>query len=226
MKPRTPQSMIALSLLTLFLTLVQTPLAVASETVSSDELNLWLSALAQFEARFEQRSYNELGVLAELSSGQLAIARPSRFRWDYETPFEQMILADGKQLWIYDIEMEQITVRSLADSMEALPSVLLSGEVDEILKTFSLTRKESKQSEQKESVMVLTLVPKQPTELLERVQLTLSSDSYQPKKLEIYDSYGRLTLLHFEKYQPLLENDFDRFKMQIPSDVDVVGQPQ
>lgn len=214
-----------------------------SSGVSIEELTTWLGPLTQFEAKFEQQSFNEAGVLTETSAGQMAIARPGRFRWDYTTPFEQTILADGQQLWIYDIEMEQITVRALDDSVESLPSVLLSGEVEEILQKFTVTRirsgnnTPSDESPSDQSVALaieaergltieLTLVPSLPSEALARIRLLLTAHDHYPEILEIYDPYGRLTKFVFSKYHRLSEIDFDRFKMQIPPGVDVVGQPQ
>jgi outer membrane lipoprotein carrier protein len=67
------------------------------------------------------------GRITERATGALSIARPDRFRWDYREPYEQVIVADGRRLWLYDSDLQQVTVRSLAEGLGSTPAMLLSG---------------------------------------------------------------------------------------------------
>ena len=78
---------------------------------SLDSLDRFYNTVHTYTARFNQVVLDEGLVPIEESSGVMQIARPGRFRWDYEPPNEQTIGGDGTRVWIYDIELEQITVR-------------------------------------------------------------------------------------------------------------------
>jgi outer membrane lipoprotein carrier protein len=74
------------------------------------------------------------------SSGKFAIARPNKFRFEYQKPFEQLMLSDGQTLWIYDVDLQQLTQRKMADVMQGTPAVLLTGSsLKELEKYFVLT---------------------------------------------------------------------------------------
>src|SRR5262245_20221542 len=95
-------------------------LAYAAHAASADtgaaHVEQFLHGLQSFEANFNQRLTDKSGRILDESSGRLAIQRPNRFRWDYLEPSEQVIVADGKRIWLYDPELEQVTVRRLDDT--------------------------------------------------------------------------------------------------------------
>ncbi|GJL80922.1 MAG: outer-membrane lipoprotein carrier protein [marine bacterium B5-7] len=101
-----------------------------SATASSnalDELNRFYSDVSTFGADFEQVVLDENLNRVEESSGHMWISRPGKFRWDYEPPLEQQIVSDGERVWVYDIELEQVTVRRLDDALGRTPAILLAG---------------------------------------------------------------------------------------------------
>ena len=79
------------------------------------------------QAQFKQVLTDRNGQTIEEASGTLAISRPDRFRWDYRKPYEQVIVADVTRIWIYDSDLEQVTVRKLDETLSATPAMLLSG---------------------------------------------------------------------------------------------------
>lgn len=203
----------------------------AETVVTADQLTKWLKPLMQFQADFIQRTFDELGVLNESSEGHMSIARPDRFLWNYKTPFEQIILADGQQFWIYDIDMEQITVRPLDKATDSLPSLLLSGEVDEILQKFEITAHERSRSELPVrqttiKILELLLAPREKTAGLKMIRLQLKRPDLEPIMLELFDEFDRSTQFVFRDYQWLKPNELNRFEMKVPDNVDVVGHPQ
>ena len=94
---------------------------------SITRVDAYLARLSTLTAGFVQVVQDKQGQVTERATGTLSISRPDRFRWDYQQPYAQTIVADGKKLWLYDPDLEQVTVRSLAQGLGATPAMLLSG---------------------------------------------------------------------------------------------------
>lgn len=95
--------------------------------VGAEKLEAFLEGVDTLTAAFTLSLLDpELQVLEE-SQGTLRIKRPGRFRWDYTEPYEQLVLSDGEQLWLYDSDLEQASVRQLDESLSTTPAMLLSG---------------------------------------------------------------------------------------------------
>lgn len=90
-------------------------------------LQNYIDSVASLQADFEQIMFDADSNITQVSTGNFRLLRPGRFRWDYQEPYEQTIVADGKRLWIYDADLEQVTVRRMDDSFAATPATLLSG---------------------------------------------------------------------------------------------------
>ncbi|MBS1270356.1 MAG: Outer-membrane lipoprotein carrier protein [Gammaproteobacteria bacterium] len=93
-------------------------------------LNHFFSEVQTYSARFQQVVLDEGFNPIEESSGRVTIKRPGRFRWDYEPPNEHRIISDGDKVWVYDVELEQVTVRSLEEAVGGTPAGLLAGGAD------------------------------------------------------------------------------------------------
>lgn len=85
---------------------------------AAERLALALSGWQRLAASFEQEVLDDAGALVEQSRGQVVLQRPDRFRWDYTEPYRQTIVADGERVWVYDVALEQVTVRPYAASTE------------------------------------------------------------------------------------------------------------
>ena len=83
--------------------------------------------LQSLRADFIQRVFDERSRVVQSSSGQMLMQKPGKFRWDYRTPAEQIIVADGNRLWAYDVDLAQVTVRKLDKALGSTPLALLSG---------------------------------------------------------------------------------------------------
>jgi outer membrane lipoprotein carrier protein len=103
------------------------PLGLVASTAfaQSSLLDAFARDVRGLEGRFEQRVLDSDGREIEHSSGRVAIAAPRQFRWEYESPFPQLIVADGQQVWIYDPDLEQVTVRQQSDEEQASPLAAL-----------------------------------------------------------------------------------------------------
>jgi outer membrane lipoprotein carrier protein len=91
------------------------------------EVEKYLSGLASWSADFEQTIDDGHGNVLRTAAGRLYLQRPGKFRWDYTKPSEQLVLADGKQIWFYDKDLAQANVRDMDTSLASTPASLLSG---------------------------------------------------------------------------------------------------
>jgi len=104
------------------------PLHAADEAPAPALLRAFLSDVQTLEAAFRQTLVEPETGREQVSEGRLYLKRPKQFRWDYRDPAPQLVVADGTDLWLYDPDLEQVTVRSLDDGLSSTPAVLLSGE--------------------------------------------------------------------------------------------------
>ena len=115
---------VTFALLGCLLSLLSAPGASASPTT---EVEKYLGGLATWSADFTQTIDDGHGKVMRSAAGKLALQKPGKFRWDYSQPSEQLILADGKQIWFYDKDLQQANVRDMDASLANTPAVLLSG---------------------------------------------------------------------------------------------------
>jgi outer membrane lipoprotein carrier protein len=118
------KSTIAAALLISALALLRPAAGLASPT---SEVEKYLSGLATWSADFKQTIDDGHGKIVRSAAGKLYLQKPGKFRWDYAEPSEQLILADGKQIWFYDKDLQQANVRNMDASLANTPAVLLSG---------------------------------------------------------------------------------------------------
>ncbi len=108
------------------LILLQSWLPAAAQAESIAQFDRFFEEVLTFKARFTQTIFDENLVPLEESSGQVRISRPGRFRWDYDPPVEQAIVADGERMWVYDMDLEQVTIRKLTDALGTSPAAVIS----------------------------------------------------------------------------------------------------
>jgi chaperone LolA len=89
-------------------------------------LKAFLSSTQTLSADFTQQVIKE-GKVSRASSGRFELSRPNRLRWEYKKPFEQLIVADGKQLWTFDPDLNQATVRQQSNALAQTPAAILAG---------------------------------------------------------------------------------------------------
>ena len=106
------------------LALLSVPASRASPTA---EVEKYLSGLASWSGDFKQTIDDGHGKVVRSAAGKLSLQKPGKFRWDYSEPSEQVIFADGKEIWFYDKDLQQANVRDMDASLANTPAVLLSG---------------------------------------------------------------------------------------------------
>jgi outer membrane lipoprotein carrier protein len=200
----------------LFLTLwAHVTLAASDPAAGRQKVEGFLQGLQSLQAQFKQTLTDRNGQTVEQASGTLAIRRPDRFRWDYREPNEQVIVADGARIWLYDADLEQVTVRKLDDTLSATPAMLLSGQGN-LEQNFSVT-----QTSQEGGVLWVRMQPKRDDTDFKWVRLGF--DGAALKFMELADKLGQTTHLEFSQLERNPALDPSRFTFSVPPGADVIG---
>lgn len=202
----------------LVLILMMRPEAYAADDLGAARarVDAFLNGLQGLQAQFVQVLTDRNGRVIEETSGTLAIKRPNRFRWDYTEPYRQVIVADGTRVWLYDSDLEQVTVRKLDDTLSATPAMLLSGE-GELDDNFTIV-----EAQQDAGVQWVRLEPKREDTDFKWVRLGFVGQEL--RHMQLADKLGQTTLLQFTDVErnPLL--DPSRFTFSVPPGADVIGR--
>jgi outer membrane lipoprotein carrier protein len=192
-------------------------ISIAATTVDPavSRLDAFMRELQSLEADFEQQLRDGQGRLIETSSGKFALHRPNRFRWDYLKPHPQTIVADGAKLWLYDPDLDQVTVRPLEQTLAGTPAMLLSGEGD-LHVSFRFAK-----TEKRGQLEWLTLIPKRSDTDFKSVKLGLRGNALAA--MELADKLGQTTVLEFINVQRNPKFDAGRFVFTPPKGADVIG---
>jgi len=179
-----------------------------------DRLNEFNTQVDSLSADFKQTLYDSDGAAVLQSSGKLLIQRPNRFRWDYIKPYPQLLLADGKRFWIYDSDLEQVTVKLISEVLGNAPSMLLNGkrvlDDDFIIKDLG----------KKDGMLWVELFPRKSESDFKLVRLAFRK---QLQIMEFEDSLGQLTRIEFDHFKTNIVIDSDQFVFHVPKGADVVG---
>lgn len=181
-----------------------------------ERLKAFVAGAKTAEADFTQTVADKSGRVTQLASGKMAFARPGKFRWDYSAPYQQVIVGDGVKLWLYDADLDQVTVKSLGDVIAGTPAALLAGD-NAIEKYFSL-----KNAGEGGGLEWLEATPKNRDTSFERIRMGFKGDVLA--QMELYDFFGQRTTL---KLSRLVRNPSlapSRFSFTPPKGADVIGE--
>jgi len=110
-----------------------------SQDLGAKKLVALLANLQNMKADFKQLVLDAKGTQVQDVTGKMHVRRPGQFRWDVASPFEQQIISDGYKVYVYDKDLEQVSIRKLDKQVGNTPALLLSGSPDELEKTFDIT---------------------------------------------------------------------------------------
>ena len=183
-------------------------------------------------ANFTQTVTSPDGKKTRKSSGTLEFQRPNRFRFAYNGPTEQLIVGDGKQVWLYDTDLNQVTVRPMSQALGATPAALLSGgslEKDFTLKNASAASAPGAASaspapSQATSLEWVEALPRHKEGQFQSVRVGFQKGNGQLAALEILDSFGQRSRLDFTQVESKVSFAPDRFQFTPPAGADVLRQ--
>lgn len=178
-------------------------------------LNKALKNLDNLTADFKQTQLDDDKNVVQQSSGQLAIQRPGKFSWIYKTPYEQQIVADGSELWIYDVDLDQVTVKPMNSGMASAPIMILMKQND-IGDEFTVS-----EVGQRKFLYWVELLPKASD--LEYSHVYIGLEDNKVKAMELRDNFGQSTQIVFENLRLNVVHNPKTFQFTPPEGVDVFG---
>ena len=186
----------------------------AARAASIDTLKAFLQQTTSGKARFAQIVVDKNLKQLQQATGTMQFVRPGRFRWEYDKPYEQTIVGDGARLWIYDKDLNQVTVRKLDKALGGSPAALLAGS-NEIDKVYDLTNLGSQ-----EGLDWLEAVPKSKENAFERIRLGFGQSGLEA--MELRDQFGQTTVIKFAGVERNPRLSPDAFKFTPPKGADVI----
>jgi outer membrane lipoprotein carrier protein len=190
-------------------------LSAAAHAAGVDRLNQFMSSTQAATGEFEQRIYDRERKLVQASRGNLAFLRPGKFRWTYSKPYSQLIVGDGARVWIYDEDLNQVTVRKLDQALGATPAALLAG-ANDALKAFAL-----KDEGAADGLEWVAAIPRDKDSTFERIRMGFGRSGLE--RMELTDVFGQTTELRFRTLQRNPRVDPALFQFAPPKGADVVG---
>jgi outer membrane lipoprotein carrier protein len=181
-----------------------------------DSLRRFFSEVNSFSARFNQVVLDERLSPIQESSGTLWIERPNKFRWDYEKPYKQRIVADGERLWVYDVGLQQVSVRALSGGLGDTPAMLLAGR-GRLEDNFTI-----KPLSAQNDIEWVQLSPRRKDSGYEDIRIGFAQGKL--RVLEMVDGFGQVTRVTFQSSRENPRIEPNRFSFTPPDGVDVVGE--
>lgn len=167
-----------------------------------------------FEAKFEQQVVGPENEVLQQSGGDVWLQRPDRFRWDYRQPYPQLIVGDGSRVWIYDSELEQVTVKALDRAVGSAPALVLSGGRD-LKESFEL-----RELPPRDGLQWVELTPVAAEADFQRVEVGFGEAL---QRMVLHDNFGQTTRIRFREVRLNQRLKPGLFRFEVPDGADVVG---
>lgn len=185
---------------------------------TSSALTQFLTTTQRFRADFVQTVHSRNGKKPQTSSGVLMLSRPGKFRWQVDKPYAQLIVGDGRKVWMYDPDLAQVTVRTMAETLAGTPAAILAGNItaESLDKDFAISP-----LPERDGLAWTEARPRAGDAGFERVRFGFRGDVLSV--MEMHDHFGQVTVVQFSGSvrNPTLPESSFRFVP--PAGVDVVG---
>jgi outer membrane lipoprotein carrier protein len=190
--------------------------AVADDEVAIQRLTELLNQAQTITARFSQLTLDGSGTQLQETAGQLALKRPGLFRWHTDAPMEQLLVSNGEKVWLYDPDLQQVTIQTLDQRLTHTPALLLSGDVSKIRENFEISHNEGG------NVVDFILKPKSKDTLFDSLRLSFRNKVLND--MQLIDSIGQRTNILFLNVKMNEPQDDAQFTFEIPAGADVIQE--
>lgn len=187
-----------------------------ASAAATDALKAFLTQTQTVKARFAQMVLDKNLKPLQQAQGVMQFSRPGKFRWDYVKPYEQTIVGDGARLWIYDKDLNQVTVRKLDRALGASPAALLAGSND-LERDFKLSN-----LGMEKGLDWLEALPKSRESVFERVRMGFGKSGLEA--MELRDQFGQTTVITFADVERNPRIAADVFRFTPPQGADVISE--
>jgi outer membrane lipoprotein carrier protein len=202
-------------LLPLFLLIFPVMFAPATGAATIEELKSLLRETNTARSRFAQMVLDKNLKKLQESTGTMQFARPGKFRWEYEKPYQQTIVGDGTRVWVYDKDLNQVTVRKVDVMLGSSPAALLAGSND-IDKSYALTA-----TGVQDGLDWIEAVPRTRDNTFEKVRLGFSKSGLEA--MDLRDQFGQVTVIKFSAIERNAKIAPETFKFTPPKGADVIS---
>ena len=192
-------------------------LATSVHAGASDKLRNFITSSQSGQANFTQVVQDKKGKKIQSASGTMQFVRPGKFRWVYQKPYEQIIVGDGAKFWLYDVDLNQVTVKKLDAALGSSPAALLSGN-NEIERSFVL-----QDSGTRDGLDWLEAKAKTPDTGFDKISMAFNAQG-KLVVMELRDAFGLKTELRFSNMQRNPQLSPQLFKFVPPKGADVLGE--
>lgn len=189
--------------------------AFSTDVLADSRLQAFISGTRTLSAQFTQVVTDRTGRKVQESQGSLHLSRPGKFRWVYSKPYSQVVVGDGTRLWIYDQDLEQVTVRKLDQALGESPAALLAGS-NEVEKLFAF-----RDAGEADGLTWLEATPRSKEGSFESVRMGFKDSDIQA--MEVRDNFGQVTQLRFTGIRRNPRLSADLFRFTPPRGADVIG---
>ena len=190
--------------------------AADQDVAATRSLTELLGRITTFTASFEQETTDTRGYVLETQKGTMGLEKPGRFRWQIDSPFPQLVVARSGTVYLYDPDLEQLTIQAVDDSTGPNPALLLTESNTQVLERFEISRGRSQGSRQD-----FVLRPRDEEALFSQIRLTFANQELS--EIAIVDHLEQITQIAFENVvvNRVLESGY--FEVEVPEGTDVIG---
>ncbi|MGH8618131.1 MAG: outer membrane lipoprotein chaperone LolA [Burkholderiales bacterium] len=182
----------------------------------TDALRTYLRDTQTVKARFAQVVVDKNLKRISEATGTMQLQRPGRFRWEYAKPYEQLIVGDGARIWIYDKDLNQVTMRKLDRALGSTPAALLAGS-NEIEKAFTLA-----DAGTQDGMEWVEATPRSKDSTFERVRMGFGKEGLEA--MELRDAFGQTTFMKFGSIERNPKLVPESFRFTPPKGADVIAE--
>ena len=191
-------------------------LPAAAGASSIGELKTLLSQTTTARAQFAQIVLDSNMKRLQQATGSMQFSRPGKFRWEYDRPHEQLIVGDGSRVWLYDKELNQVTVRRMDRALGSSPAAILAGS-NNIEKDYTLSALGNR-----DGLEWLEAVPRAQDTAFERMRLGFGKAGLEA--MELRDQFGQITVIKFSTMERNIKLPGESFRFTPPKGADVISE--
>ena len=191
-------------------------LALPSQAAALDRLRGFVEGTKSGRADFVQTVASKSGRKPQNAAGSMMFSRPGKFRWTYDRPYYQLIVGDGEKLWVYDRDLNQVSVRKLSTALGSSPAALLAGD-NALEKNFDL-----KEGGTVDGIEWVDAQPKSQDSGFQHLRIGFVGDAL--RAMELTDSFGQVTTIAFEKFERNPQLPASLFRFTPPAGADILGE--
>lgn len=206
-------------LIKLFLVLVLSSVNVFAEEVKTSTGEVYLEEFLKntrtLKADFQQTLRTADGEILQQTNGEFYLSRPKKFRWDYRLPYEQVIVSDGERIWIYDVDLQQVTVQKQSASLPTTPMALME-DSSKLYQSFEVVP-----LDERDGIYRLKLLSK--TKESDFAEIVVGLDDTGLRFMQLHDQFKQVTDIVFSDISSNAKLSEDIFRFVPPEGVDVFG---